>query len=140
MKSAKRFKIQKKSKWQGKKSEEKEQKKCFQEEIVDAPFECNINIVAEKHLIRNYTCWCWCQCNEWSSIINLFSNCGTDWSCIEVVLSEVSKLFDSVISMRQGYQRNHSFLEKKQLHKIKNGFTFNKHLEISYQLMDRVMN
>ena len=56
MKAAKRFKIQKKSKWQGKKSEEKEQKKCFQEEIVDATFECNINIVAEKHLIRNYTC------------------------------------------------------------------------------------
>ena len=37
-----------KSSWQGKKSEEKEQKKCFKEEIVDAPFESNINTVVEN--------------------------------------------------------------------------------------------
>ena len=36
MKAAKRFKTQEKSSWQGRKSEEKEQKKCFEEEIVDA--------------------------------------------------------------------------------------------------------
>ena len=36
-----------------KKSEEKEQKKYFKEEIVDAPFENNINTLVEKHLIRN---------------------------------------------------------------------------------------
>ena len=47
-----------KSSWQRKNSEDKEKKKCFQEEIVDAPFNSNINIVAEKHLIRNFTCWC----------------------------------------------------------------------------------
>ena len=34
----------------------KEQKQCFEEKIVDAPFESNINTVVEKHLIRNYTC------------------------------------------------------------------------------------
>ena len=54
--AAKRFKTQEKSSWQRKKSEEKEQKKCFKEEIVDASFESNINTVAEKHHIRNYTC------------------------------------------------------------------------------------
>ena len=37
-----------KSSWQGKKSEEKEQKKCFEEEIVDTPFESNINTVVEN--------------------------------------------------------------------------------------------
>ena len=37
-------------------SEEKEQKKCFEEEILDALFESNINTVVEKHLIRNFTC------------------------------------------------------------------------------------
>ena len=37
-----------KSSWQGKMSEEKEQKKCFEEEIVDAPFESNINTVVEN--------------------------------------------------------------------------------------------
>ena len=60
MKPAKRFKTQErereKSSWQGEKSEEKEQKKCFEEEIVNAPFESNINTVVEKHLIRNFTC------------------------------------------------------------------------------------
>ena len=45
-----------KSRWQGKTSEEKQQKKRFEEEIVDAPFESNINTVVEKHLVRNYTC------------------------------------------------------------------------------------
>ena len=54
----------------------------------------------------------------------------------EVVLLEVSTLIDSVISKRQGDQRKHSFLD---FHKIENGFTINKHPEISYQLMDRVM-
>ena len=32
---------------------------------------------------------------------------------LEVVLSELSKLITSVMIMRQGDQRNHSFLEKK---------------------------
>ena len=32
-----------------------EQKNCFEEEIVDAPFESNVNTVIEKHLIGNYT-------------------------------------------------------------------------------------
>ena len=32
-------------------------KKCKnEEEIVDAPFESNINTVVEKHLIINFTC------------------------------------------------------------------------------------
>ena len=65
MKAAKRFKTQEKKKekssWQGKKSEEKKEKKCFEEEIVGAPFESNINIVVEKHLIRNYKCWFCCR-------------------------------------------------------------------------------
>ena len=39
----------------GKMSEEKEQKNCFDEEIVDAPFESNINTVVEKHLMKNFT-------------------------------------------------------------------------------------
>ena len=62
MKAAKRFKTQKKervrakSSWQGRKTDEKEQKKFLEEEIVDASFESNINTVVEKHLIRNYTC------------------------------------------------------------------------------------
>ena len=44
MKAAKRFKTQEreKSSWQGKKSDEKEQKKCFEEEVADAPFESNV--------------------------------------------------------------------------------------------------
>ena len=37
--AAKRFKNQEKSSWQGRMSEKKEQKRCFEEEIVDAPFE-----------------------------------------------------------------------------------------------------
>ena len=45
-----------KSSRQRKKSEGKEEKNCFEEEIVDAPFESNINTVIEKHLIKNYTC------------------------------------------------------------------------------------
>ena len=48
-------------------------------------------------------------------------------------------LIDSVMSMRQGDQRNHSFFEKKELHEIKNAFTINKHSETFYQLMDRVI-
>ena len=57
MKAAKRFKTQEreKSSWPRKRSEEKEQKKCFEEEIVDGPFESNINTVIEKHLIRHFT-------------------------------------------------------------------------------------
>ena len=58
---------------------------------------------------------------------------------LEVVLWEVSKLIDLVMSMRQGDQRNRSFLKKKELHEIKNGSIINKHLEISYQLTDRVI-
>ena len=57
----------------------------------------------------------------------------------EVVLSKVSKLIGSVRSWRQREQRKHGFLEKKGLHKIENGFTINKQLEISYKLMNRVM-
>ena len=41
-----------KSSWQGKRFEEKGQRKCFEAEIVDAPFESNINAVVEKHLLR----------------------------------------------------------------------------------------
>ena len=45
MKATKRFKTQEreKSSWQRKKVEEKDQKKCFEEEIFDALFESNIN-------------------------------------------------------------------------------------------------
>ena len=50
-----REKEREKLSWPGKMSEEIEQKKCFEEEIVDAPFESNINIVVEKYLIRNFT-------------------------------------------------------------------------------------
>ena len=57
----------------------------------------------------------------------------------EVVLSKVSKLIGSVRSWRQREQSKHGFLEKKGLHKIENGFTINKQLEISYKLMNRVM-
>ena len=37
-----------KSSWKGKKSEEKEQKKCFGEEIVDAPFESDIILLLKN--------------------------------------------------------------------------------------------
>ena len=57
----------------------------------------------------------------------------------EAVLAKLSKLIDSVISRRLGEQRKHGFLEKKGLHKIKNGSTINKPPKISYQLMNRVM-
>ena len=57
---------------------------------------------------------------------------------LKVILSEVSKLNGYVMSMKQGDQRHHTFLEKKELHKVKNGFTFNKHPEISSQLIHRV--
>ena len=50
----------------------------------------------------------------------------------EVVLSEVYKLIDSVMSKRQGDQRK-QFFEKKGLHKIDNGYAINKHQEVSYQ-------
>ena len=60
----KREKGRQKSIWQEKKYDVKDQKKCFEEEIVDAPFESNINAVVERHLMRNYTCSCCCQCNE----------------------------------------------------------------------------
>ena len=56
----------------------------------------------------------------------------------EVVLLEVSKLIDSVMSKRQGDQEK-QFSWEKGLHKIENGFTISKHPEISYQLMDGVM-
>ena len=55
IKAAKRSKIEEKSSWQGKIPEKKEQKKGCQENIVDEPFESNINTVVEKYLIRNYT-------------------------------------------------------------------------------------
>ena len=42
-----------------------------------------------------------------------------------VDLPEVSKLIDSAIRKRQGDQRKHSFLGKKVLHKMENGFTMN---------------
>ena len=50
----------------------------------------------------------------------------------EAFLSKVSRLTESVISRRQREQRKHGFLEKKRLHKIENGFTINKQLEIFY--------
>ena len=59
MKAVKRFKTQAREreiKLARKRSEEKEQKNCFEEEIVDAPCASNINTVVEKHLIRNFTC------------------------------------------------------------------------------------
>ena len=34
----------------------KKKKKCFEEEIVDAPFESNINTFVEENLNRNCTC------------------------------------------------------------------------------------
>ena len=37
-----------KSSWKGKESEEKEQKKCFGEEIVDAPFESDIILLLKN--------------------------------------------------------------------------------------------
>ena len=43
------------------------------------------------------------------------------------------------MSIKQGDQRNHSFLQKKELYKIKNRFTINKQPEISSQFMDLVM-
>ena len=57
----------------------------------------------------------------------------------EVVLSEVSKLIDSVKSKRQEDQKKHNFFRQKGLHKIENGLTINKHTETSYQLMNRVI-
>ena len=50
----KREREREKSSWLGKKSEKKEEKKIFEEEIIDAPFESNINIAVEKNLIRNF--------------------------------------------------------------------------------------
>ena len=43
-----------------------------------------------------------------------------------------------IMSMRQGDQMK-QFSSEKKLHKIKNGFTINKHPEISYQLIDRII-
>ena len=57
----------------------------------------------------------------------------------EVILSEVSKLIDSVKSKRQEDQKKHNFFRKKGLHKIENGLIINKHTETSYQLMNRVI-
>ena len=37
-----------KSSWKGKKSEEKKQKECFEEEIVDAPFESDIILLLKN--------------------------------------------------------------------------------------------
>ena len=56
MRTSKRSKNQKKEKssQKGKNSEKKEQKNCFQEEIVVTPFESNIKTVVEKHLITSY--------------------------------------------------------------------------------------
>ena len=125
MVAVKRFKTQEKSSCQEKRSEEKEQKKCFEEEIVDAPFERNINTVVEKHPISSISS----QVVE-QIILQVI---------LEVVLSEVSKLIDPVMSMKQVEQRKHNFPEKKELHKTKIGFIINKHREISYQLMNRVM-
>ena len=52
MKAAKRFKTKERER---QKSREKEQKNCFEEEILHASFESNINTVVGKHLIRNHT-------------------------------------------------------------------------------------
>ena len=40
-----------------------------------------------------------------------------------VDLREVSRLTNLAISKRKGDQRKHSFLEKKKIHKMENGFT-----------------
>ena len=45
----------------------------------------------------------------------------------EIVLSKVSKLIDSLMRKIQG------------LHRMENRFTINKHPEMSYQFLDRVM-
>ena len=70
--------------------------------------------------------------HEWWSIMNLFSNCQKEKTEVipEAVLSEVSKLIESVMSEGQEEQKN-SFLENKGLHKIQNGFTINKQPERS---------
>ena len=52
-------------------------------------------------------------------------------------LPEVSKLIDSAITKRQGDQRKHDFLEKK--NSIKGKWIYYEHPEISHHLMDRVM-
>ena len=69
MKAAKRFKTQERvSEREREREREREinlarkkvsgnrTKKCFEEEIADAPFESNTNTAVVKHLIRNYTC------------------------------------------------------------------------------------
>ena len=57
----------------------------------------------------------------------------------ESVLSKVSKLINSMMSKKLGDQRKLSFREEKGLRKMENWFIINKHPEISYQLMNRVM-
>ena len=78
----------------------------------------HLKVIIQKkpHLIRNYTCWCYCQCNEWWSINGLFPNSSNKLKLF--LLSEVSKLIDSVMTMRQEDQRCTGFLEKKEFDKI----------------------
>ena len=53
MKAAKRFKTKERDRERS--LRKKEQKKCFKEEIVDAPFKSNIITLVEKNLIRNFS-------------------------------------------------------------------------------------
>ena len=94
MKASKRFKTDRqteKSSQQGKNSKEKKQEKCFEEEIIDAPHQkfymlMLLSINDEVSSISS-------QIVEQIQIIP------------EAVLSEVSKLIDSLMSNKQGDQR-----------------------------------
>ena len=110
-----RFRTQgrEKSSWQGKIFERKggkRTKKCLEEEIADGPFENNINTVVSSH--QKFYMLMLLSMND---KVSSFSSQIVEQIEVtpEVVLSEVFKLIDSVISKRQRDQSKQFSLEKK---------------------------
>ena len=90
-----------KSSWKGKKSEEKEQKKSFGEEIVDAPFESDIILLLKNWKTSYQKFYMMMLLSMNDELSSISSQVVEQVEAIpEVVLSEVSKLINSVISKR----------------------------------------
>ena len=99
--------------WQGKKSEEKEQKRCLEEEIVDTPCKSNINTVVGKQTPyqKLYILMLFSIIDESPSIS--FQIVEKIEVISEVVLPEISKQIDLAMSKNKETKRNSVYLRKK---------------------------
>ena len=130
MKAAKRFKTQKKervrakSSWQGRKTDEKEQKSVLRKKLLMHHLKVILTLLLKN--ISSEIIHADVVVNAINDEVSSISSISSISAHIaeqifpESVLSEESKPINSVMSKRQGNQGKLSFLEEKGLRKIEN--------------------